>query len=934
MIMDEPGTPAGEEIALRAGSRYIRKLERIVLPQDNRMPFKKQGVYMILGGAGGIGLELSLYLAREVKARLVLIGRSELDNEQEEKISRIGSLGGEVFYCRADATKLESMQTAVAKAKSRFGRINGAFNAVLVMKDKTLKDMDEESFHAAFAPKFQGSIILDRVLRDEPLDFMMFFSSVASFQGNPGAGNYNAGCLFKDAFALYLDQRRPYPVRVINWGYWGKVGGGAARGLNELFSSQGIYTITGEQGMEAVRSMLIHPVQQMMPLNAAPGFLEMLGIDLHYQVTHFPALIPTLIKDLPQQLGPGPREREIFTESRIKEFLEGFAAFEQFCRHLLLGVFQKMGVFTGSGRHYHDAQLRQQLKITPGYYNLIGLLLEILEKAGFIQLTPGGDISTTALLEEPQVRQPVEGIAGEKDRIDKNFPDMAPFVNVLWACGMNYPGILRGEIPATDVMFPNSSMELMGKLYQGNLMADYSNYLVVRSVAFYIQSRVPLLRKGERIKILEVGAGTGGTSARVLEGIQEYQDHIHYVYTDISKAFTKYGEKTYGVKYPFMEFQVLNLEKDIKGQGFSYSDFDMIIATNVMHATRNLRDTLQRVKSLLKTNGWLVLNESTQASEYHIIAYGLLEGWWLFEDRALRLKDSPLLSIGMWKQLLWEEGFIRARVLGHTTPEEKQLPHKVIITESDGRVKTPFAPSSLELAPAQGVETGSVNPGPRAREEVPTEQTLRQVGDTIVQCLTQVLQLGADKFDPDMPYSDYGVDSILAIEIINELNKQLKIKLRTTDLFNYSTIGKLTRHIMDHFLPQVQDSLQRAGESPVEPREKPGEEKRQVEPGDEPPGIFQQPGSDNAGSADRLAAGGSRCRESSPGPIISMNSGKIWPREWIRLPRRRAKDGTSMPFMTRTTTNTIKVTANGVALCQISIVLIRFFLIYHPRKQS
>jgi FkbH-like protein/FkbM family methyltransferase len=833
-IMDEPGTPAGEEIALRAGSRYIRKLERIAFPQNNQMPFKKQAVYLILGGAGGIGLEFGLYLAREVKAKLVLIGRSELNNEQKEKISRIESLGSEVLYLRADAAKPESMQAAVAQAKSRFGRINGAVNAALVMKDKTLKDMDEESFYAAFAPKFLGSIVLYRVLEEEPLDFMMFFSSVASFQGNPGAGNYTAGCLFKDAFALYLNQRQSYPVRVINWGYWGKVGGGAARGLSEIFSSQGIRTITSEQGMEAIRCILIHPVEQMMPLNAADEFLEMLGIDRQYQMTYFPVLIPSLINNIPHQSALGEKGIEIHRKNQVKEFLQGFATFEEFCRYLLLGIFQRMGVFKGSGQHYNRSQLCEQLKITPGYFNLMGLLLEILEKAGFIQVKEN-DILTAAILDNPRVRQRVQGLEQERDSIGKDFLDIEPFVNVLWTCAIRYPEILRGEIPATDVMFPNSSLELMGKLYKGNLMADFSNSLVVGSIQSYIRARIPLLGKGERIRILEVGAGTGGTSALVLKGIREYEEHLNYVYTDISKAFTKYGEKTYGVKYSFMEFKVLNLEKEVKEQGFSWDDFDVIIATNVIHATRRLRDTLQRIKSLLKTNGWLVLNESTEASEYHIIAYGLLSSWWLFEDPGLRLKDSPLLSIEMWKRLLWEEGFERFRLSGHTTPEAKQLPHKVIIVESNGKVKMAIEPARIE-------ETGEAKPIQPIREKVTPGKTRQLIEDAIVQCLTRVLQLGADRFEPSIPYSDYGVDSILAIEIINELNKQLNIKLRTTDLFNYSTIGKLSRHITANFLPQVRDL---SAESPV----KPEEVTRGVLTGEEVQEISRQPGSVSLESA-------------------------------------------------------------------------------------
>ncbi|MEW5817933.1 MAG: SDR family NAD(P)-dependent oxidoreductase, partial [Spirochaetota bacterium] len=136
-ILVEPGNRKGAEVAIRQGRRYMRTLVPVNLPfnlhsrsipslSHSQVPFRHQGVYMILGGAGGIGLELSRYLARTVQARLVLLGRSEkLSTEQREKIARIEAHGGKVLYLQADATDLESMRAAVARAKEHFGSIHG-----------------------------------------------------------------------------------------------------------------------------------------------------------------------------------------------------------------------------------------------------------------------------------------------------------------------------------------------------------------------------------------------------------------------------------------------------------------------------------------------------------------------------------------------------------------------------------------------------------------------------------------------------------------------------------------------------------------------------------------------------------------------------------------------------------------------------------------
>ncbi|MGV7003333.1 SDR family NAD(P)-dependent oxidoreductase, partial [Priestia megaterium] len=242
-VIEEPGHPLGEEIALRAGKRYVRTIHPYVLPNGKETPFRHQGVYLILGGAGGIGLELSHYLAKTVQARLVLIGRSELKEWQRKKIKEIESVGGIVKYIRADVLELESMKRAVAETKGAFGNIHGVIHSAIVLKDKTLQNMDEKTFRSSLDPKVKGSAVLYEAVRGEKLDFMMFFSSAQSFMGNLGQSNYAAACTFKDAYANFLNQRSEYPVKVVNWGYWGSVGIVSNDEYNKRMERHGIQSI-------------------------------------------------------------------------------------------------------------------------------------------------------------------------------------------------------------------------------------------------------------------------------------------------------------------------------------------------------------------------------------------------------------------------------------------------------------------------------------------------------------------------------------------------------------------------------------------------------------------------------------------------------------------------------------------------------------------
>jgi polyketide synthase PksN len=281
LIIEEPVNSKGEEILIRNGERYIRSIEPVEVPEAPQMPFKQNGVYVILGGAGGIGLELSLYLAKTVQARIALLGRSELTEEKKVKISNIEAAGGKIIYLQVDATDLHGMKQAITETKSRFGEINGVVHSAIVMKDKALRNMSEEDLKTALDPKVKGSVVLYQAVQEEKLDFMMFFSSIQTFVGNAGQANYAAACAFKDAFATYISEMGNVPVKIINWGYWGTVGVAATEEHNKRIASAGLISIMPEEGMEVIKRIVYQDrLIQVIVFKAEPYVLKMANIGL------------------------------------------------------------------------------------------------------------------------------------------------------------------------------------------------------------------------------------------------------------------------------------------------------------------------------------------------------------------------------------------------------------------------------------------------------------------------------------------------------------------------------------------------------------------------------------------------------------------------------------------------------------------------------
>lgn len=808
----EPSSPQAKEAALRGAKRYVRFVEPVRLPPIESSGFKKNGVYVILGGAGGIGLELGLYLGEAVQANLVLIGRSELDAARMEKIAQIEAKGGKAIYLRADANNLDSMKAAVAKAKEHFGRIDGVIHSAIVLQDKLIANMDEKEFRRALDTKVMGSLNLYKAVEAENPGFILFFSSAQSFVGNAGQSNYAAGCTFKDAFAYYLDGKCTAKVQIVNWGYWGSVGIVASEEYNKRLNERGIASIDPKEGFAALETVLGNRAMQVMPIKANKQLMELMGTDFAKQRIVFPWKMPALVDtalDMGKQPVPG--------EETLAKLEESFKNLERFADLLLLQGFRNMGFFKKAGEKYEIPELREKLGFIPKYGRLYDEFINIFQKSGFISLE-GTAVVTSQSMETEELEEEIAALEYTKKHLETTYPAVKTHANLLWACSRHYPEIFTGRVRATDIMFPNSSMELVEGIYRGNDVADYYNELVIWSLLSYIEARKATLAAGEKIKILEIGAGTGGTSAPVFKAISKYKEHLVYTYTDISMAFIHYGRQQFEAQNPYVEFKVLNIENDIKSQNYTPGDYDIIIATNVLHATKNIRNTLRNMKDLLKTNGWAVINEITHVQHVATMTFGLLDGWWLYEDEENRMKGSPLLKRETWERILKEEGFGRMEALGVKGAVEGGMDHNVFVAQSDGIVEWEADSSYFyEEAPGQAFQSEAAAcetpPYPEPESESPVQNKTPSgkkdfwdeakikpvVEDKITVCLAQVLKLTMSEFDCSLPFTDFGIDSILAVEVIDKINEELGIDLKSTDLFNYSTVSRLAEHIVEEF---------------------------------------------------------------------------------------------------------------------------------------
>jgi acyl transferase domain-containing protein/tryptophanase/pimeloyl-ACP methyl ester carboxylesterase len=264
-------------VALRGTKRLVRSFSPATLPALAGSPFRPRGVYLLLGGAGGIGFALSLHLARTTQARLVWIGRRPEDAAIRNRISDVVLAGGEVVYLRADAADASQMAMAVEEAHRRFGPIHGAVHTAAVLRDRMLCNMSLSDLEQVLAAKVQGSVNLRQALAHEPLHFLAFFSSAASLVDSAGQGNYAAASTFEDAYAAHL-RRAGIPVTLVNWGYWGSLGAVADEYHHRLLAADGIGSLEPALAFAAFERALAAKMEQVLVIEATPTGLTHFGI--------------------------------------------------------------------------------------------------------------------------------------------------------------------------------------------------------------------------------------------------------------------------------------------------------------------------------------------------------------------------------------------------------------------------------------------------------------------------------------------------------------------------------------------------------------------------------------------------------------------------------------------------------------------------------
>ncbi|WP_129305786.1 type I polyketide synthase [Streptomyces sp. L2] len=249
------------------------------------------------------------------------------------------------------------------------------------------------------------------------------------------------------------------------------------------------------------------------------------------------------------------------------------------------------------------------------------------------------------------------------------FPGEATAAQTYGVCGLHMADVLRGRTDPLALLFAEPD-SLAARFYDSTPVMHHQ----YRTARLLLQAAVAAWPERRPLRVLEVGAGTGGLTAALLPHLPP--ERTHYTYTDVSSAFFPAAKERF-TDHDFVHYRCLDLDADPAAQGFTPASYDLVIAANVLHATRDLRRTLRRIGDLLADGGQLLALESHDPAALTPV-FGLLDSFWSAEDTALR-PNGPLLAREQWPGLLEECGFA-----GTVQPGDATQPaydhHSVILT--------------------------------------------------------------------------------------------------------------------------------------------------------------------------------------------------------------------------------------------------------------
>ncbi|MYB98957.1 MAG: acyltransferase domain-containing protein [Gemmatimonadetes bacterium] len=351
--------------------------------------------------------------------------------------------------------------------------------------------------------------------------------------------------------------------------------------------------------------------------------------------------------------GVEPTAREVLLED-LEWLSRGYA----------LAALDELGWERQRGADVSARELRHRLRVAPNHVRLLARMLDLLADGGVLERTANGRLTVTVGAGDPPPHESLADPDSFAASLEDRHPSGSIELALLRRCGNALAEVLRARVDPLELLFADGRRGA-ADLYRTAPATRAANRMLSDVVAA-LRARLP---EGRRLRVIEVGAGTGGSTEWVRARLPA--GRFDYCYTDISAGFFSNAQGRFGGEEADMRYRVLNIERDPVAQGFDPHAHDLVIASNVLHATRDLAESLAHCRRLLAPSGQLLMLESLRRRGWQDLTFGQLEGWWRFADRYR--SDHALVDPETWMRALRDAGFVDGHVLGEGDPREPNV---------------------------------------------------------------------------------------------------------------------------------------------------------------------------------------------------------------------------------------------------------------------
>jgi acyl transferase domain-containing protein/SAM-dependent methyltransferase len=475
----------------------------------------------------------------------------------------------------------------------------------------------------------------------------------------------------------------------------------------------------------------------------------------------------------------GRQSQQCPMDLQVWTYAERWRMLDRLAQAYIVETLRGFGVFAQPAERHSAASLIRKLGISDVYLKLMERWLARLSAAGLVERI-GGEYGAASPLPGYDLR----ALLAEARR---TFAADCAFLDYVVRCGDRLQTILTGRASALETLFPGGDFAPAEDLYERAPLSRYFSAIARAAVDGFARSH-----RDTPLHVLEIGAGTGATTTAVLPVLDPAT--ASYAFTDVSQRFLDHGARKFRA-YPFVRFGIFDVGRSGAGQGYADSSYDVVLATNAIHATGDVRTALCNVRSLLAPGGIFVLGEATTYLPWFDVTTALIEGWQAFDDG---LRDRhPLLSAADWQKALLAAGFQSCEAFpGEGSPAQELGQHVIVAQVSGYGARSAQTVVRRQAAPETSAAP-AVDDADRLRQTAVPEQ-YEDVVRLVRLHISELLRMDSlDRVPRKRKLIDLGLDSLMAVELRDRIVNALGLRepLPATLVFDYPTPEAIAHHL-------------------------------------------------------------------------------------------------------------------------------------------